>query len=207
MEMKRWLSRILLSILCLGMAAGCIESPADDPTVPGGVVFYTTVKDLTFYFLDEEGNGLVDVDNRSTWPLSYSRMVAHSDRSYAFAQVKSATDAAGRTVWQYNDLLNSIVYDPTEGLWGFQGYLWGLTPQPQYVTYIYRGDVVARLTVSYHYTTASDPQLSGGWAVEVTSITYDGPGVTGMEILKGNPNGKVFVRQSAQGDSVSLGKR
>ena len=186
--MKSLRSLSLLLAVCLGMLSGCIES-IEDPSGIRPAVFYTTVKDLSFYFVDETGKDCIVIDQPSTWPLTFARVISAADRQLAIDQVKSTTDAMGRAVYQYNDQLNSIRFDDVELLWGFQCYFWGESPQPQYITYLFLGDMMAEMVVSYHYVTSGGALANGGWAVEVTSVTFNG-----TEVLQGNASGKVYVR-------------
>jgi len=201
--MKRFLRLLCWYLLCAGMLSGCTE--AVEPTgIEMGKSFYTSVQGFTFYFLDENGNDRISIEDTSTWPLTFSRQVAASDRPAAFANVKSQPDATGRLVYQYNDFFNSLSFDESEGLWGFRTYFWGRTSQPQFLMYLYLGDVVSKLVVSYqYYNNGGQVPLDGNsWGAAITSITYDGPGVSKLEILSGNKNWKVFIHRPSSGNDV-----
>jgi len=197
MKRVRFLS--LLLALGLYMLTGCTEAAVEPSGLPSHGVFYTTVKGLSFYFLDEAGNDCISFDDPTTWPLTFARVLASAERrELAYSQVKSTSDAAGRPVYQYNDQLNSISFDEGEQLWKFQTYFWGESPLPQFPTYVFLRESMAEMVVSYQYVQSGSDTANGGWGVDVTSVTFNG-----TEVFRGNASGKVFIRKSAQGGALS----
>lgn len=194
--MKSLRSLFLSLALCLGLLSGCAS--IEDPSGVRSEAFYTTVKGLTFYFVDETGKDCIMIDQPSTWPLTFARVIPAAERQLAISQVKSTADAAGRPVYQYNDMLNSIVYDQDEQLWGFQCYFWGQSPKPQCSTYLFLGDLQAEMVVTYQYIDQDGLFSNGSMMVQVTSVTFNG-----TEVLRGNSSGKVYVRISAAEGAIT----
>ena len=95
-------------------------------------------------------------------------------------------------------MLNSIVYDQDEQLWGFQCYFWGQSPKPQCSTYLFLGDLQAEMVVTYQYIDQDGLFSNGSMMVQVTSVTFNG-----TEVLRGNSSVKVYVRISAAEGAIT----
>ena len=147
------LFRLFLTLFAgLTLTVGCIDFfLPEDENLPQGVVFYTTVQGLSFFFVDEEGNDLVDFDDKTTWPLAYPQKVNDAMRAVAVDRVETTAREDGRVFYIYNDNCNALSKDFENRLWGFTTYFWGRTPEPEYTTYIYAGGGLDSLTVSFSY--------------------------------------------------------
>jgi len=198
--MKSLFHLILSLAILTGMASACSSfdpEPSRD-TVPGGVSFYTNVQGLTFFYVDTDGNDLVDNDERTSWPLAFPQKVELTVRESALQRASTTTTTDGRLYFIYNDNCNAISQDAETGLWGFTTYLWGRTVEPEYTMYVYAAGGLDSLQVAYTYLTASESNASGGsWSVRVDSVKYDG-----VEVLVGNENGKVFIQKPSREETV-----
>jgi len=183
----------VLSLSCSGL----FDFDTPEETVPRGISFYTNVQGLTFYFVDADGNDLIDNDERTTWPLSFPEKVEATTRESALRNASASTTADGHLYYLYNENSNLISRDEGLALWGFSTYLWGRTVEPQYTMFVYAGGGIDSLQVAYTYLSASEGTISSGWGVRVDSVKYNG-----VEVLVNNDNGKVFIQKPSQNETV-----
>lgn len=199
--MKKVLSWMLLLAVCTGMTASCIDWGSKNPSgeIPVGVIFYTTVPGLTFFFVDEEGKDLVSLADRLSWPIASPEEMSAEQRSLAVEQCTQSPRSDGLVYYIYNDKFNAICQDYETKLWGFSTYLWGKTREPERTTYLYRPDgSLDKLQVTYEYLSSDEGTFDGvGWAVNILSVKYNG-----IEVFDGNETGKVFIQKPSQGDIV-----
>lgn len=196
------LSRLLLACAaCAALAAGCMDNilPGDG-RLPEGVMFYTAVQDLTFFFVDGEGNDLIDYDDKTSWPQAYPMKVNEVTRSIAVERVDMTAREDGRVFYIYNDRCNAISKDFETRLWGFTTYLWGRTVEPEYTTCLYACGGLDSLRVGYTYVDAGGNEnsvSSTGWGVKINSVKYNG-----VEVMAGNETGKVFIQKPSRDETV-----
>ena len=194
--LRSW-TLLFLAALC---AVGCsVFDSFDDDKIPSGVMFYTDCP-IIFYFVDENGLDLVDVDQPSTFPLAFWHEAVREDREQALISMQTF-NREGIAYYLYNNGSNWLQEDSEMQRCGFQSFLWGRTLEPSYKMFVYAGSEAAAdsLRVSFQYLTPAENQLRGGssWGVDVTSVTYNG-----VEVFQGNENGKVFVIKPSQGETA-----
>ena len=194
--MKKIYIRTALFLGLVLLAAGCNWFPdsSDGGEIPENAVFYTGCP-LMFYFVDENKQSLVDIDDLSTYPTAFAAPASEEARLLATDIVQRYQSESG-TIYLYNSESNSLQWDNSEGMFGFQTYFWGITPQTNYSMPVYLFEYLGVLTIGYKYvTTSGKVQVSGAsWAVEILSARLDG-----VDILTNNTPGKVFIEIPSQG--------
>lgn len=200
--MKKTLFPAVLALVLIALSAtacNLLDNDIPDGGVPNDVSFYTGCP-LSFYFVDENGNDLVQLEDRTTWPTAFRDPAQPSVRENAVAGARTYEGKDG-VVILYNNDANSLWMDPDEGLSRFQTFFWGVTPEQQFAFPVYLGESEDLLTVGYKYLTSSDNiQITGAsWAVEITSVKYNG-----VEVFVGNEKGKVFVTKPSQGGDTTV---
>lgn len=201
--MKKMIFGVLAVIACAFLSVSCSDlfkpqTPSGE--IPENTMFYTNVQGLSFYFVDGEGNELVSLTERSTWPLAAPEQLSAEKRATAVEHCSQTARSDGRVYYIYNDNCNAICEDYETKRWGFTTYFWGKTRLPEYTTYVYRPDGgLDSIRVQYKYLSSDEGTLSSslGWAVNVESVKYNG-----VEVFNGNENGKVFIQKPSQGDVV-----
>ncbi|MBR1538934.1 MAG: hypothetical protein IJ636_05445 [Bacteroidales bacterium] len=196
------LFRLFLTLFAgLTLTVGCIDFfLPEDENLPQGVVFYTTVQGLSFFFVDGDGNDLVDFDDKTTWPQAYPQKVGDATRVVAVERVEMTAREDGRVFYIYNDNCNALAKDLDTRLWSFTTYFWGRTPEPEYTTYFYAGGGLDSLKVSFSYLSGSNNDntpSAPGWGVKVDSVKYNG-----VEVMVGNETGKVFIQKPSRDQTV-----
>ena len=170
--------------------------------IPSGLSFYTSVPGLSIFFVDGEGDDLIDLESRETWPLATPNPLgSHSLEEYTGAATQYSIGS--ETCWSYCNDSNILWFDKETNLVGFRSFLWGKTVEPEFTTWVYQGSALDSIKVGFTYVTAAESEIQGGsWSVKVHSIKYNG-----IEILNGNENGKVFVqRPSPESTVVKVGR-
>lgn len=197
---------LCLTVLCV---TGCEWFNAvDNGKIPQGVVFYAGCP-VDFYFIDEDGNDLVDPQQAKTYPMVFHFPANEDARMNAIMQIQSYTQTihgVSTELSVYNGGSNWIWNDAEEGLHAFQSYMWGQTPDSVFTMLVYAGQHATpdSLKVKYKYVTGKDdPKLEGTWGVNVTSLRYGD-----VEVFAGNENGKVFIVKPSHGETtVKIGSR
>lgn len=175
---------------------GCFYQEYDPGVIPEGELFYTN-SPVKFFFIDENGEDLMHEEDTSTYPLAYPSEVPQDSRDAAFRNIKTIM-SDGLQLTLYNDGINMTWVDPETGRQAFQTCLWGISPRPSYKTYIYAGNgwKADSLNVEYRYLSGKETE-SGSWAVEVTSMQYNG-----VEVFKDNGNKQVYIIKPSEGGTV-----
>lgn len=199
LHMKRLLSLACTLALCASLVSGCewFNVPDQDTTIPEGVLFFTNAN-LVFYFVDGEGNDLVDILDQETYPVVYPDKVSGNFLRDAVANPEAAT--VGSKVYKvYTSGHNWLFEDDEEKLTAFGTHMWGKTVELSYTEYVYLQGAMDSICVDYRYVTdSSDARVvGGGWAVDVMSVRYNG-----VEIFSGNENGKVFIEKPSRDETV-----
>ena len=203
--MKRYFMATALLVAAL-LASGCdwwFGEEEKDVTIPENVSFYTGCP-LSFYFVDENGNTLVNIDDTKTYPIAFRGTASEAAIQQGRSSIQTYVNE-GTTLYVYNDGSNSLYWIAADQQYRFQCFFWGLTPEENFSFPIYfgNGDEYDVVTVTYRYvTTADNVQIQGAsWAVDVVSVKYNG-----VEVLVGNENGKVYVVKPSQGaTAVKIG--
>ena len=193
MKKNRFFAILGISLAMFGTAA-CVDGP-DNEVPPIGENFYTGCP-VKFFFVDENGEDLVHLEDVNTYPLGYPVTVTEDVRGQAIpAQIVRAGNVS---VYVYNFGQNFAWQDPESERTAFQTYLWGRVPEPTFLTYVYAGNGwdADSLRVGYKYLNGSET-ASGRWAVEVISMEYNG-----VEVFKANPEKTVYVVKPSEGETV-----
>jgi len=203
--MKRLFSIVGTLALCAMIVSGCNWSldPEQDTTIPEDVLFFTNAN-LEFFFLDGEGNDLVDIDEVDTYPVAYPERVTADIIREATEKV-DVTTINNREYSVYTGGHNWLSFDSDEGNVSFGTHMWGKTVKTRYTQYLSVDGTLDSLTVTYKYLTAADDvRISGGgWTVQVQSIQYNG-----VEVFVNNENGKVFIEKPSREQTiVKVGQR
>ena len=198
--MKKLIYLLLALSFTAALATGCdLFGPTNngDDEIPSGMSFYTSVPGLSIYFVDGEGNDLIDLENNETWPLATPNLLnAHLREEYTGAATKYSVGS--ESYWSYYNDSNILWIDEDADLVSFRSFLWGKTVETEYTTWVYQGSALDSIQVGFTYVTSADSQIQGGtWSVSVNSVKYNG-----VEILNGNTNGKVFVERPSQDVTV-----
>ena len=162
------MKKLLVLFLTLGVLSSVVSAcmgdlgPAGEKGIPAGVSFYTSAQGLQFFFVDEDGNDLVDLDERHSWPLAFPQKVESTTRESAITRATTEAHNDGRVFYVYNDNCNALCKDYDSGLYGFSTYLWGRTVEPEYTTYIYKGSTRPR---------PARPAATAGWSRSLPSST------------------------------------
>ena len=203
--MKRFISLFLTLALGAAMVSSCewFVDPNKDKTIPEGVLFFTNAN-LVFYFVDGEGNDLVDIYKNETFPVVYPDKVSGSFLPEAVTNPEAAT--VGSHVYKvYTSGHNWLYEDETERRPAFGTHMWGRTVETTFTEYVYIAGAVDSMTIAYKYVTDSADArvVGGGWAVDIESVRYNG-----VEVFLGNENGKVFIEKPSRNETVvKLGRR
>ena len=193
------------TVILLGISlliSGCdwwLDTNPDDGKIPENVNFYTGCP-LAFYFVDENGNTLVDINDAETYPISFRGAASESAIQRGRTNIQTY-EQEGVKLYVYNDGANSLCWIEEDQQFRFQSYFWGVTPQDSYTFPVYVGSdgLYDKLTVGYKYVTTADKvQISGAtWAVDVVSVKYND-----VEVFVGNENGKVYIVKPSQGETT-----
>ena len=197
MKMKRVLYCVIVLALYAGLASGCDWMFGDQPKdgeIPENVSFYTGCP-FYFFFVDENGDSIIDIDDSSTYPVAFRGAATEAACEHARATVQPY-EKDGEKLFLYNNSSNSLQWVEEEQMYAFQTFFYGETPQLTYTFPVYWGDDYDTITVGFKYVTTADKvEISGAsWAVDVISVLYND-----VDILTGNINGKVFVEKPSQG--------
>lgn len=197
--MKRLLSLACTLALCASLVSGCdwFNDADKDTTIPEGVLFFTNAN-LVFYFVDGEGNDLVDILNQETFPVVYPEQVSGNFLREVVLNAEAAT--VGSKVYKvYTSGHNWLYEDDEEGHIAFGTHMWGKTVELSYTEYVYVDGAMDSICVDYRYVTDSaDARVAGGgWAVDVMSVRYNE-----VEVFAGNENGKVFIEKPSRDETV-----
>ena len=194
---NRWRFSLLLCLATLCVSACNWFIDDGESAIPVGVIFYTN-NPVVFYFMDEDGADLVNVDKFITYPQAYHYEAGPDIREMAIRSLQTI-DQGGISYHIYNESSNFVYLDSTEQRYAFQTYLWGRTVETEISMFIYSDARVATpdsLHMKYEYLLPkTDNDLGGAsWGVEVKSITYNG-----VEVFQGNEKGKVFIEKPSHG--------
>lgn len=194
---------LLFLILAAFSTAACNWfDPIEDGKIPQGVIFYTGCP-VVFYFVNEDGEDLVNIERPATYPAVF-RVPAGEDDQDRARQTIQTIRRSQVDYYVYNEGSNWLWKDSDEQRIAFQTYLWGKTVNTDAKIYVYGSQNAAAdsLQIKYKYTTAAEnPDLEGTWGVDVLSIKYNE-----VEVFENNKTGKVFIVKPSQGEtSVKVG--
>ncbi|MBO4535762.1 MAG: hypothetical protein J5702_01000 [Bacteroidales bacterium] len=195
---------VLRAFLFLCLFAGCTAAcdwlfPEQEGAIPAGVLFYTGCP-VAFYFVDEDGDDLVDFDQPDTYPTVFRVPTDVLARERACMNIQTIRQS-GVDYYVYNEGSNWFWKDQDEQKCAFQTYLWGKTVNTEAIIYVYPNHASAAdsLHITYKYLTpTADNDLGGStWGVDVLSVKYNE-----VEVFEHNETGKVFIVKPSQGETT-----
>lgn len=141
---------ILMAVLSLLICfAGCNDDDSNrwyDSMSDGGE--FHTGNVLRFFYVDEEGNDLINPEDLTTLPVSSLEQLDSQPviEAYDYDQ-------------RYNNELNNVIYNESEGLHEFFTYAFGDSRQSNYTFYVYHNGVADKMDVTFQY---QDRKVDGG---------------------------------------------
>lgn len=162
---------------------GCDDHAGEDgwyDCIPGGGAFFRA-NTVRFYYLDADGNGLIDPADPATWPVTTDDPEADP---------ATLRPAAGSAPGLYHGNCCGIHYDEAEDLYYFSTFLYGDESKSSYTFRCHCFGGVDEMEVTYKYT---DRDVDGGgyWA-KVVSWKYNGRHIYSDDDANSK---KIFVRK------------
>lgn len=192
MEVNK-LRTLILAVCCLAGFTGCSDDDGSwYDSVPGGGDFERG-NTVQFYYIDENGNDLLDPSDLTTLPIRCAGNTA----------VPSVPDDYNAEYGFYNGSLDHLSYDKTEGLHFYSTCAWGDQQYSNAVFYVYFKGDFDRMDLTYIYTNR-DVIGGDGWWSKIVSWKVNGTHVYSDddELYK-----KVFIRKAAGKTSVTVDKK
>ncbi len=139
MKTKTFLRTGLL-LLCTACMISCNDDEENRwyDSMPDGGPFYEGHV-LRFFYVDEEGNDLIEPTDLSTLPISTIEET-----------VPEAPESLSSGL-QYNNKLNSIVYNEDKKLYQFFSFAYGDSRYSSYTFYVYHKGKADRMDVTFEY--------------------------------------------------------
>lgn len=177
------MKRFILALLLLPLLVGCSN---DEPFSPAQIngpsqkslkrvelnSTYDVEKDFMrsfscdFYFVDDNGNDVVDGNSPSTWPVTSTVFLDNCvDKTCDSEKTESA-------IISYNRKHNRIQYDSEKGLFGCHILAYGNHMAKSYAFLMYVNGCVDVIDVDYKYTW--DGICGPGPYAEITDMRYNG---------------------------------
>lgn len=172
-------------IICF---AGCNDDDSNRwyDSMPDGGPFHTGTY-LRFFYVDEDGNDLIDPENLSTLPVS-SRELSDSQPVIEEYDYRN----------HYNGELNHVVYNEYRGLHEFFTYALGDSRKSSYTFYVYHNGVADKMDVTFKY---QDHKVDGGRFYASNNTSWSVNGVEVYNIKK--PAMSVYVRLVKKSDGTT----
>ncbi len=136
----------LLGTILFFWAAICLVSCNDDDanrwydSMPDGGPFWAG-NSVRFYYVDEQGNDLINPDDLTTLPVSSVKLL---DTPPA-----PPTDFINDS--RYNNRINSVVYSESKGLYEFFTYAYGDSRFSEFTFYVYFEGVPVEMEIRHRY--------------------------------------------------------
>ncbi|NDV81450.1 hypothetical protein [Bacteroides sp. 51] len=177
-------------ILILFLSTICFVSCNDDnsnkwyDSMSDGGPFYTGSV-LRFYYVDEEGNDLINPEDFSTLPVTSLKqldsqpVIESYDRHY-----------------NYNNEYNHIQYNEYTGLYNFFTFAFGDSRQSNYTFYVYYKGVADRMDVTFQY---QDYKVNSGQDYISSTISWSVNGVEVYNIEKPSMRKYVYLVKKSDG--------
>lgn len=160
-------TKIFFGVLALFLGTISFVSCNDDDgdkwydSMPDGGPFHTG-NALRFFYVDEEGNDLINPKDYSTLPVSSLEQLDSQPI------IKSLYKD-----YLYNDEYNSIVYNENKGLHEFFTFAFGDSRRSNYTFYVYHNGIADQMDVTFKY---QNHKVDGGlyYASTITSWSVNG---------------------------------
>lgn len=186
MEAKNLILMGALSlIICF---AGCNDDDSNRwyDSMPDGDPFHTGTP-LRFFYVDEDGNDLIDPEDYSTLPVS---SLEELDSQPVIGELYKD--------YSYNNDYNSVVYNKYRGLHEFFTYAFGDSRQSSYTFYVYHNGVADKMDVTFQY---QNKKVDGGRFYASNNTSWSVNGVEVYNIKK--PAMRVYVRLVKKSDGTT----
>lgn len=184
---------MLLFVLGTFSLIGCNDEMTDEEegwydSIPDGN-FFSRGNTVQFYYIDENGNSLINPENKETFPVSWREEIENP--------IERTEDLQEHG--NYNGNHNWILYDEEEKLYYCTVSAYGDERQSTYSFPIYVNDEKDAMEITYKYT---DRDVVGGkyWA-KIISWKYNGVHVYSDD---DEPCKKVFIKKANGKTTVSL---
>lgn len=184
---------MLLFVLGTFSLMGCNDEMTDEEegwydSIPDGN-FFSRGNTVQFYYIDENGNSLINPENKETFPVSWREEIENP--------IERTEDLQEHG--NYNGNHNWILYDEEEKLYYCTVSAYGDERQSTYSFPIYVNDEKDTMEITYKYT---DRDVVGGkyWA-KIISWKYNGVHVYSDD---DEPCKKVFIKKANGKTTVSL---
>ena len=180
---------ILMAVLSLAICfAGCNDDDSNRwyDSMPDGGEFHTG-NVLRFFYVDEEGNDLINPEDLTTLPVSSLEQLDSQPviEAYDYHQ-------------RYNNELNDVLYNESEGLHEFFTYAFGDSRQSNYTFYVYHNGVADKMDVTFQY---QDHKVDGGLYYASNIISWSVNDVEVYTIKK--PAMRKYVRLVKKADGTT----
>lgn len=184
--MKSW--RLLVVAVCALCFVACSDESDDDghwfdKVEDGG--FFLRANNVRFYYLDAQGNDLINPEDLTTLPVGSSTLLS--------VPPTVPTDYKDG----YYNGHDVVLYDSEQGLHYYTATAYGDERQSTYTSYIYFKGEVDRMDIRYKYT---DEVFGGKYGAKIISWKYNGTYVYGDDDKRDE---RVFVRKANGKTSVS----
>lgn len=159
--------------------------------------FFSRANTLRFYYIDAEGNSLINPDDPNTYPVSWSEALENPiERTYDW---KNWNPKPYYPAISYNGNHNWIYFDEEENLYysGISAY--GDERQSSYTFPIYVNGDTDQMEITYKYT--NDGVIGGEYWAKIISWKYNGTHVYSDDEEQ---EMKVFIKKSNGETTVSL---
>ena len=180
---------IMMGVLSLVIFfAGCNDDDSNKwyDSMPDGGLFHTGTQ-LRFFYVDEEGNDLLDPKDYATLPVS------SIEKLNSQPVIKELYKG-----FRYNNDYNTVVYNEHKGLHEFFTYAFGDSRKSNYTFYVYRNGVADKMDVTFQY---QDYKVDGGSQYASNNISWSVNGVEVYNIKK--PAMRVYVRLIKKSDGTT----
>ena len=202
---------ILLLFFCTVGLTNCnsylLSPDENDPEVEEGEEWLNSIPDgnffgrantLRLYYIDENGNSLINPDDPNTYPVSWSENLENpiertNDRNLDLSSSISPTTIG------YNGNHNWICFDKEENLYYCTLLAYGDAKYSTYTFPIYINGDTDQLEISYKYTTKD--VIGGDFHPKIISWKYNGTHIYSDD---DGYDKKVFIRKANGNTTVSF---
>lgn len=146
-------------------------------SMPDGGPFHTG-NVMRFFYVDEDGNDLIDLEDYSTLPVSSLEQL---DSQPVIEELYKN--------YSYNNDYNSVVYNENKGLYEFFTFAFGDSRQSNYTFYVYHNGVADKMDITFQY---QDHKVDGGLYYASRNITWN---VNDTEVYNVNNIDKPTMRK------------
>jgi len=184
---------LLAAFLCMTVAAGCSKETKYCTSVPDGGQA-TLSNNIHFYFIDEDGNMLIDNENPETFPIpcesdGSTPEITELKGDYYYVSREEGPYFASRIRKDQDDRTFFTTYFPVD------------FSSDRYSFFIYFDGAFIKYDLTYGYT--NDGIGGNGWTARILSLEINGQDIyvgTGQD-SRYRPYTSVYIQKS--GDDIS----